>query len=74
MNHDDRINAMNAEAQDAAARIPEFETKVSSIESEINSLRSDLRRARGRADIEGSAEAIAEMENLEHQISSRRLI
>ena len=71
MNHDERINAMNAEAEDAAARIPEFETKVSSIEAELNSLRSDLRRARGRADIEGSAEAIAEMENLEHQISIR---
>ena len=71
MNHTQRIEAMEAEAQDAAARIPEFTAKASEIESEINAKRSALRRARGRLEIEATVEAAAEVDRIENEISAR---
>jgi chromosome segregation ATPase len=71
MNHTQRIEAMEAEAQDAAVKIPQFTAKASEIESEINAKRSALRRARGRLEIEATVEAAAEVDRIEHEISAR---
>ena len=73
MNHTERIQAMEAEAQDATARIPQFTAKASEIESDLNAKRSELRRARGRSEIEATAEAAAEVDRIENEISAREV-